>query len=243
MRRPRWRRSTGDTQGVRIIDRMNWTGLGFVCPRDKWLENRARSEFSGIGVYILVGYKNEEDELPTIYIGQADGLRSRIDQHFQKKDFWDWCAIFVSTNYSLNRGHVTWLEYGLIERAHKAARSHLDNGNTPQEPALSAAEKADTKAVFGNVGSMLAFRLGQRDAEVIAHEFDEEIEPRQLTELSPFILYARTLEAGEPSQAYRMRTLPTGAERTGKGGNMITQSQMRFGRARDRVERSIKPVL
>jgi hypothetical protein len=145
----------GDTQGVRIIDRMNWTGLGFVCPRDKWLENRSRSEFSGIGVYILVGYKNEDDELPTIYIGQADGLRSRMELHFQKKEFWDWCAIFVSTNNSLNRGHVTWLEYGLIQRALKAARSHLDNGNTPQEPALSAAEKADTKSFLKEILQIL----------------------------------------------------------------------------------------
>ena len=26
----------GDPQGVRLIDRMNWTGLGIVFPRQKW---------------------------------------------------------------------------------------------------------------------------------------------------------------------------------------------------------------
>ena len=86
---------------------------------------------------------------------------------------------------------------------------------------------------------MLAFRLGQCDAEVIAHEFDEEIEPRQLTELSPFMLYARTLEAGEPSQAYRVRTLPNDAPPVGRGDNMITQSRMRFGRPSERVEKAM----
>jgi hypothetical protein len=96
------------------------------------------------------------------------------------------------------------------------------------------------QAVFGNVGSMLAFRLGQSDAEVIAHEYDKEIEPRQLTELSPFMLYARTLKAGEPSQAYLMRTLPNQAERVGQANNMITQSRTRFGRARERVEWAIE---
>src|SRR5690606_23525308 len=30
----------GDPEGVRLIDRMNWTGLGIVFPRGKWPEVR-----------------------------------------------------------------------------------------------------------------------------------------------------------------------------------------------------------
>jgi hypothetical protein len=40
----------------------------------------------------------QEDDLPTIYIGQADGVRNRIDAHHQNKDFWDWGIIFVSNS-------------------------------------------------------------------------------------------------------------------------------------------------
>ena len=79
----------GDPEGVRLIDRMNWTGLGLVFPREKWPETRNRPEFARTGVYILVGYRNETDELPTLYIGQADGVKNRIDNHFQAKDFWN----------------------------------------------------------------------------------------------------------------------------------------------------------
>ena len=49
----------GDPEGVRLIDRMNWTGLGIVFPRSKWIEVRQRSEFIRAGVYILVGYQED----------------------------------------------------------------------------------------------------------------------------------------------------------------------------------------
>jgi hypothetical protein len=58
----------GDPEGVRLIDRMNWTGLGIAFPRSRWMEVRQRSEFNRAGVYILVGY--QEDDLPTIYTGK-----------------------------------------------------------------------------------------------------------------------------------------------------------------------------
>jgi hypothetical protein len=137
----------GDAEGLRIIDRMNWTGLGIVFPREKWLDVKLRSELDKTGIYILVGYQsNENDELPLLYIGQSDCIKNRIESHYQNKDFWNWCIVFVSTNNGLNRAHVTWLEYALIQKALRSKRSHLDNGNTPQEPILSESEKADTQA-------------------------------------------------------------------------------------------------
>ena len=146
----------GNSDSVRIIDRMNWTGLGIYFPRDKWSSTKRRPEFSNTGVYILVGYESEEDELPTLYIGQGDGVRNRIESHFHNKDFWDWGIVFVSTSRSgLNRAHITWLEYALIERANAAHRSRLDNGNIPQEPALSESEKADTRAFLKEIVQIL----------------------------------------------------------------------------------------
>ncbi len=121
----------GDPEGVRIIDRMNWTGVGVVFSRSSWPNIRKRQELKATGVYILVGY-SAEDELPILYIGQADGVANRIDQHAQNKDFWDWGAVFTSTSGDLNRAHVTWLEFALVKRANEASRCHLENGNTPQ---------------------------------------------------------------------------------------------------------------
>lgn len=84
----------GDPEGVRIIDRLNWTGLGIAFPREHWSDVRTRAEFGKTGVYILVGHTTDDD-LPTLYVGQGDGIRNRIDEHAQKKDFWEWAITFV----------------------------------------------------------------------------------------------------------------------------------------------------
>jgi hypothetical protein len=156
----------GDAEGLRMIDRMNWTGLGIVFPREKWPDVKLRSELDKTGVYILVGYEsNENDELPLLYIGQSDCIKNRIDSHYHNKDFWNWCIVFVSANNGLNRAHVTWLEYTLIQKALKLQRSHLDNGNTPQEPVLSESEKADTQAFLKEIIQILPL-VGLRAFEV-----------------------------------------------------------------------------
>lgn len=145
----------GDPEGIRLIDRMNWTGVGVAFPRTKWSEVRQRTEVQRTGIYILRGYVGEEADLPTLYIGQGDSVRARIDNHVQEKDFWDWGIVFVSASSGLNRAHVTWLEYALVRRANEARQCHLDNSNVPQEPALTEAEKADTQAFLKEVLQIL----------------------------------------------------------------------------------------
>ena len=147
----------GDPEGVRIIDRMNWTGRGIVFPREKWAETKNRVEFSRPGVYILVGYKGEgeKDELPTVYVGESDVTRDRIEAHFQNKDFWDRAIVFTATNHGLNKAHVKWLEYALVKRAKAVSRCILDNANEPQEQGLSEAEIADTKGFLKEILQIL----------------------------------------------------------------------------------------
>ena len=145
----------GDPEGVRLIDRMNWTGIGIAFPRTHLAEVRNRSELAGAGVYVLVGYSDADDDLPTVYVGQADHVGRRLEQHDADKEFWDWGIAFVSTSGGLNRAHATWLEYALIDRARSAGRCRLDNGNSPQEPRLSEAEKADTKGFLKEILQIL----------------------------------------------------------------------------------------
>jgi hypothetical protein len=137
----------GNPEGLRIIDRMNWTGLGITFPREDWPKIKQRAEFGRAGVYILIG-RVTDDDLPTIYIGQGDVVRSRLDSHFANKDFWSSAAAFVSSaaGGGLNRAHATWLEFALIQRAGQIDQSHLENSTEPQAPQLSEAERADTQA-------------------------------------------------------------------------------------------------
>lgn len=189
----------GDPEGIRIIDRMNWTGLGIVFPRSKWQEVKPRSEFTRTGVYILVGYKGQDDDLPTLYIGQADGVKNRIESHYQNKDFWDWVIVFVSNSGGLNRAHVTWLEHALVDRATKTKRCYLDNGNIPQEPVLTEAEKADTKGFLKEILQILPL-VGLR-----AFEFAKPVATPMAT----------TAEATQKTHSHKPDTLIVPAQKEG----------------------------
>ena len=152
----------GDPDGVKIVDRQNWTGWGIAFPRSAWPRISRRREFTTAGVYILSGVsEGTKDELPTIYIGQGDEIRTRIDAHAANKDFWDWGYAFVSKGAALNRAHTTWLEHALIDLADKAGRCHLDNATHPREPSLSEWERADTRGFLGEILRILPL-LGVR---------------------------------------------------------------------------------
>lgn len=147
--------ANGDPEGVRLVDRMNWTGVGVVFPRERWQIARSRAELSRTGVYILVGYKEGDEDLPTLYIGEGDAVRDRIDSHIQSKEFWENGYAFTTSNSGLNKAHVRWLERELIQQAKKAGRSKLDNGTAPPEPPLSEAERADSRAFLREILQVL----------------------------------------------------------------------------------------
>ena len=132
----------GDPEGVRVIDRMNWSGLGIAFPRNKWEATKQRPEFSRTGIYILSGYKKPEDELPTIYIGEGDVIRNRIESHYQNKDFWEKAIVFTASNNSLNKAHAKWLEYALVKRAVEAKRCNLEKR---QRTAGTCSERSGTR--------------------------------------------------------------------------------------------------
>jgi len=135
----------GDPESVKIVELLNWTGVGIALPRSAWPKQRERSEFHRAGVYVLTGSaEGTDDDLPTIYVGQGDEIGARIEAHYTNKDFWDWVYAFVSNANALNRAHITWLEHALLQRAQKAERCHIDNANQPREPGLSESERADT---------------------------------------------------------------------------------------------------
>lgn len=144
----------GDPSTFKIINRMNWTGVGLEISREAWSKYRSRNELEQAGVYILFGYE-ERDELPTLYIGQGDGVKNRIESHEKSKEFWDKVLVFVSSNRGLNRAHITWLEWALIRKAKSTGRCKLYNNATPNEPVLTESEKADTKEFFNEILSIL----------------------------------------------------------------------------------------
>lgn len=132
----------GTPDGLRIVEKSNWTGRGIVCPRSRFPEGKKRPEFKRTGVYILTG-PTTEGEFPVVYIGEGDPAGIRLEQHHAKKDFWTSLILFTSKDENLNKAHVQYLESRLIQLADDAHRCTIENGNTPQLPSLSEADVAE----------------------------------------------------------------------------------------------------
>ncbi len=136
---------TGEPEGLRIVEKSNWIGLGLVFPRAQYAEVRKRPELKRPGVYILWG-PDEVSQLPRVYIGEGDEVLTRLDQHAKQKDFWTHAVVFTSKDENLNKAHIRYLESRLIALAKEAKRAQLDNNNVPQTPTLSEADAADAEA-------------------------------------------------------------------------------------------------
>lgn len=76
---------------------------------------------------------------------------------------------------------------------------------------LAQLNEETTDAVFGNVGSIVAFQLGSSDAKILAQQlgkFPGQIESENLTGLPKYTAYARLLIDGMPTNPFSLRTLP-----------------------------------
>lgn len=131
----------GDPDGLRIVEKSNWPGVGVVFNRTNYKEAVNRSEFDKTGVFVLVG-TSDDSILPTIYIGEGDPVKNRLSQHYGKKDCWDWAVFFVAKDDSMNKAHVQHLESEVLRLAREAKQSNLDNGQGALAPTLSEAELA-----------------------------------------------------------------------------------------------------
>lgn len=101
-------------------------------------------------------------------------------------------------------------------------------------------------AVFGNVGSLIAFEVGAADAHELARELDHHFAPQELTALRPHeIVLKLPKRAGHPPLPFKAWTLPLGWPGYGarRRENIIAQSRMRFGRPRERVGKAVMRVL
>lgn len=66
----------GEPEGIRVVDKSNWTGRAVVASRAQLGEALQRDEMARPGVYTLIG--PGEGSESRIYVGEADELRDRL---------------------------------------------------------------------------------------------------------------------------------------------------------------------
>ena len=96
------------------------------------------------------------------------------------------------------------------------------------------------QAVFGNVGTTVAFRVGNNDAEILAKEFGDEFAPNQFADLDRYEVFVRLLDDGASRVPFRARTLPPIAERPARRHKLIQHSRERFATPRTVVEDKLR---
>ena len=140
----------GDPEGLKVVEKSNWTGRGLVIPRAMFADSRSRPELGRTGVYLLVG-PSDTSSLPSLYVGEGDPVKPRLEQHAKLKDFWTHGIVFTSKDTNLNKAHVQRLESRLVDLASRAKRCVLENGNMPAPPSLSEAEEAYAEGFLDDI--------------------------------------------------------------------------------------------
>lgn len=154
----------GDASGRWKCELSNWTGLAFRIPRTMIQKSSDRAELSYTGVYFLIGHDEEQGD--SVYIGEAEGIQKRINQHITSDKWQDWteCIVFVSKDDELNKAQVKYMESSLYELAQKAGRCRLQNMNHPTKSSLSEADEAEMMEYLANLRLLLG-TMGQRFLE------------------------------------------------------------------------------
>ncbi len=91
-------------------------------------------------------------------------------------------------------------------------------------------------AVFGNIGSMVMFRVGSPDAEFLESEFMPRFLPEDLINLPKHGIYLKLMVDGITSQPFSALTLPPIAQVTGSRERVVELSRERHGGNRKEIE-------
>jgi hypothetical protein len=95
-------------------------------------------------------------------------------------------------------------------------------------------------SVFGNVGSIVSFRVGADDAEYLVKQFDPVFTASDLLNIDNRNAYAKILANGRPAKPFSIETLPpTPGMNREEVAKLKELSYLSFGRDREEVEREV----
>lgn len=105
---------------------------------------------------------------------------------------------------------------------------------------LAQVEEQTLAAVFGNVGTLIAFQVGAHDAEILAEQLGGDVTTRDLLTVPRYQAYVRLLIDGHPSRPFSLTTLPPPRlyDRD-RPGIIRRTSRQRYARPEARVQTEI----
>ncbi|MFA6447818.1 MAG: type IV secretion system DNA-binding domain-containing protein, partial [Patescibacteria group bacterium] len=94
-------------------------------------------------------------------------------------------------------------------------------------------------AVIGNVGTIIAFRIGATDAEFLENEFSPTFTAEDLVNLTKFTVYLKLMVDGVSTSPFSASTLPPLAQFTGNSDKIIAVSRERYAMPRAQIAEKV----
>lgn len=109
---------------------------------------------------------------------------------------------------------------------------------------VSQIEEDVKNAVFGNVGTMIAFRVGVPDANFLQHEFAPVFNENDLTNIEKYHVYTKTIVGNEPVPPFSMSLLKDmtaqKAQMNPRLAEMIKElSRLKYGTPKEVIEQEM----
>lgn len=95
-------------------------------------------------------------------------------------------------------------------------------------------------AIIGNVGTLICFRVGADDGEVLESEFTPAFSARDLINLNKYQIYLKLMIDGITSSAFSATTLPPSIEREKNAEKIVAISQEKYCSPRAKIEEKIE---
>lgn len=149
----------GDSAGRCTCELSNWTGMAYRIPRSLIGKCKDRDDLKGAGVYFLLG-KTDDGLSDKVYIGEAENVYNRLDQHTSSKPAKEWtqwteCVAFINRGPRFNKANVKHLENKLYYLAKNCEIYDLANAAVPAAAALSESDEAEMDEYIENLRFMM----------------------------------------------------------------------------------------
>jgi hypothetical protein len=96
-------------------------------------------------------------------------------------------------------------------------------------------------AIIGNVGTLVAFRIGVPDAEFMEKEFEPVANKTDLNNIDAYNAYVKLLVDNAPMRPFSMQTIKDPTEKNSKLGAAVNElSRLKYGRDVSIVELEIQ---
>lgn len=104
---------------------------------------------------------------------------------------------------------------------------------------IAQLEENIKNAVFGNVGSICAFRVGAEDSEVLQSQFTPTFIAGDLMNIDNRNAYLRLLVNGKPAKPFNVEVLPPPKGESALIGELKEMSYLKYGKPREEIEKLI----